>query len=115
MAQQILGTAIKVLAKAAMKKKAKSIAKKPVVKVKPAAPKKPVTRSKVTPAPGVRNPTQKAWDYEESMDPVYDRFGYPQYPTAKINSQKNLSKAKKSSAEKRALKAANRPRRRRGK
>lgn len=98
------------LVKAAAKKAAANRAKKPVVKVKPAAPKKPVARGKVTPAPGVRNPTQKAWEWDQ----VYDEIGYPEYPAARINSQKNLSKAKKSSAEKRALKAANKPRRRRG-
>jgi hypothetical protein len=39
-----------------------------------------------TPAKGKRNPTQTKWDKEESMDPVYDKYGYPPKNTIKVNS-----------------------------
>lgn len=64
-----------------------------------------------TSAPGKRNPTQEAWDREEALDPVYDKYGYPVRKNKKINSQKNLKKTNKTKTEKKALKAANKKRR----
>ena len=149
MAQQILGTAVKALAKAAMKKKAKSpMTKKAAV----AAGASNETRSvrkvprKTAPATGLENrgarPTgaqrkERALDYEfdkveRFMDAQADsyygggsKFGAnvgrrslrkaaavkKEGRRKVINSQQNLSKAQKSGANKKALKAANKKRR----
>jgi hypothetical protein len=150
MAQQILGTAIKVLAKAAMKKKAKSsMAKKAAV----AAGASNETRSvkkvprKTAPSTGLENrgarPTgaqrrDRAQDYQfdkterfmeraeelNYTDPLGARNRGPGKRSMRkaaavkkegsrkvINSQRNLSKAQKSGANKKALKAANKRRR----
>jgi hypothetical protein len=45
-----------------------------------------------TPAKGKRNPTQTKLDREESMDPVYDKYGYPSKKTVKINSNPTRSR-----------------------
>jgi hypothetical protein len=125
MAQQIIGPIVRGLAKAAMKKKAKSIAKKPVVKVKPAAPKKPSTSRKAVKQRVAENKVDAASHYG---------FEWMNHPgAASLKSNMRLTKKGKWStpsqikkyqkqeakgelkAEKRALKEANRPRRRRGK
>ena len=40
-----------------------------------------------TPAKGKRNPTQTKLDRAESLDPVYDKYGYPSKKVIKINSK----------------------------
>jgi hypothetical protein len=40
-----------------------------------------------TPAKGQRNPTQTKLDRAESLDPVYDKYGYPSKKVIKINSK----------------------------
>jgi hypothetical protein len=113
MAQQILGTAIKVLAKAAMKKKAKSS-----------------TAKKAAVAAGASNETRsvKKVPRKQTMEKAILRERMPkgqselarrareieskmQGGPKKISSQQNLSKAQKSGANKKALKAANKRRR----
>ena len=68
-----------------------------------------------TSAPGRRNPTQEAWGREETLDPVYDKYGYPLRENKKINSQRNLKKTNKTKTEKKALKVANKRKGRRRK
>jgi hypothetical protein len=45
-----------------------------------------------TPAKGERNPTQNRLDWDEKLEPWYDKFGRPKPEVKKINSNPKRSK-----------------------
>ena len=45
-----------------------------------------------TPAKGERNPTQNRLDWDEKLEPWYDKFGRPKPEVKKINSNPRRSK-----------------------